>query len=229
NGEPYRSSGGKMVDSELGEIPEGWEIKELSNVIEFSNGCAFKSNELLDIKPEDGYSIFKMGNIKKGGGICKEKTKSFVSKEVASKYKKFFAKDGDLLMCMTDMKANVSLLGHTALMDIDNEFLINQRVGILKIKDETSIDYPFLYFLTNSNNFINNIRSKANSGVQVNLSTAVIKEMKFVAPSIKIHQEINVNLKVILKKISILSFENKILTEIRDTLLPKLMSGEIEV
>lgn len=34
NGNPYKSSGGKMVDSELGEIPEGWEITELKSIVD---------------------------------------------------------------------------------------------------------------------------------------------------------------------------------------------------
>ncbi len=38
NGKPYKSSGGKMVDSELGEIPEGWEVKQLGKVSDISIG-----------------------------------------------------------------------------------------------------------------------------------------------------------------------------------------------
>lgn len=40
NGEPYRSSGGKMVDSELGEIPEGWEVTKIENVVNIKRGAS---------------------------------------------------------------------------------------------------------------------------------------------------------------------------------------------
>ena len=46
-GQPYRSSGGEMVESELGMIPEGWEVRSLDSSIIFQNGYAFKSKDLL--------------------------------------------------------------------------------------------------------------------------------------------------------------------------------------
>ena len=44
-GKPYKSSGGEMIESELGEIPEGWEIKELSEISEFKNGINYGRDE----------------------------------------------------------------------------------------------------------------------------------------------------------------------------------------
>src|SRR5699024_2652256 len=41
-GKPYKSSGGKMVESELGMIPEGWKVKSLSEVANFQNGLAMQ-------------------------------------------------------------------------------------------------------------------------------------------------------------------------------------------
>ncbi len=48
NGKSYKSSGGKMVDSELGEIPEGWHINELGDFTEILNGFAFKSEDFVN-------------------------------------------------------------------------------------------------------------------------------------------------------------------------------------
>jgi type I restriction enzyme S subunit len=120
NGEPYKSSGGEMVESELGEIPKGWVVGTLNDLIDFSNGNAFKSNELLNENTGDCYHVFKMGHIKKGGGLNADGTKSYYEKSKAKKLDKYVLRVGDLLMCMTDMKGNVALLGHTALM-IEND------------------------------------------------------------------------------------------------------------
>ena len=80
DGEPYKSSGGEMFESELGMIPKGWEVVLLEEVAEFQNGYAFKSKELLDEDQGDCFRVFKMGHIKKGGGLNKEGTKSYVPK-----------------------------------------------------------------------------------------------------------------------------------------------------
>ena len=135
DGEPYKSSGGEMVESELGMIPKGWEVKKIDDVVEFQNGYAFKSKYLLDQEQEDCYHVFKMGHIIKGGGLNKTGTKSFVPKKDCSILSRYLLKKGDLLMCMTDMKSNVALLGHTALMDEDDKYILNQRVGLLRTID----------------------------------------------------------------------------------------------
>ena len=131
-------------------IPEGWRVGKLGDVIEFINGYAFKSEDLMDQGAENCYKVFKMGNIKKGGGFDFTKTRSFVKKDNFKNLKKFILKNGDILMSMTDMKDAVSLLGHTALMIYDGEYVVNQRVGLIRPVNDIGIDYPFLYLLTNN-------------------------------------------------------------------------------
>jgi type I restriction enzyme S subunit len=229
NGEPYKSSGGEMVDSELGEIPKGWEVGVLEDLIDFYNGNAFKSKELLKDDIGDCYHVFKMGHIKKGGGLNADGTKSYYEKSKAKKLAKYVLKVGDLLMCMTDMKGNVALLGHTALMNENDKYIVNQRVGLLRPNNDLGIDFPYLYILTNSNDFIEDLRSRANSGVQVNLSTSEIKVSKVLLPPKEINIEFDNCVKAFFESIFNNTKENQELTHLRDTLLPKLISGELAV
>ncbi|MBN8695181.1 MAG: restriction endonuclease subunit S [Bacteroidetes bacterium] len=220
---------GKFVESELGMIPEGWEVKKLEEVVEFINGYAFKSSELLDFPEGDCYSVFKMGNIKKGGGLKPDGTKSYFKKESAVVLEKYILKKGDLLMSMTDMKDKVTILGHTALMNEDNKFIVNQRVGLLRVKNVRGISYPFLFILTNSYEFLYDLRSKANSGVQVNLSTEAIKNAKFILGTSDYNNAFNDLISPLFEKIFSITKENEYLAQTRDYLLPKLISGEIRV
>jgi type I restriction enzyme S subunit len=229
NGDPYKSSGGEMMDSELGEIPKGWEVGILEDLIDFSNGNAFKSKELLKEDIGDCYHVFKMGHIKKGGGLNADGTKSYYEKSKTSKLERFVLQVGDLLMCMTDMKGNVALLGHTALMNENDKYIVNQRVGLLRPNNDLGIDFPYLYILTNSNDFIEDLRSRANSGVQVNLSTSEIKVSKVLLPPKEINVEFDNCVKDFFESIFNNTKENQELTYLRDTLLPKLISGELEV
>ena len=230
DGNPYKSSGGEMVESELGDIPEGWEIQKINQIVNFINGHAFKSKELYKYnKNKKMYHVFKMGHIKQGGGLKRNATKSFYDKKKKKKLEKFVLKKGDILMSMTDMKNKVAILGNTALMNRDDKYIVNQRVGLLRLKEDTYIDYPFLYILTNSNEFLTTLRKKANSGVQVNLTSKAIKEQLVIVPSKNYHNKFNTITKPIYLKIFDLEIENEYLTILRDTLLPKLMSGELEI
>ena len=230
DGNPYKSSGEKLIESELGDIPEGWEIQKINQIVNFINGHAFKSKELYKYnKNKKMYHVFKMGHIKQGGGLKSDATKSFYPKGIEKKLEKFVLKKGDILMSMTDMKNKVAILGNTALMNRDDKYIVNQRVGLLRLKEDTYIDYPFLYILTNSNEFLTTLRKKANSGVQVNLTSKAIKEQLVIVPSKNYHNKFNMITKPIYLKIFDLEIENEYLTILRDTLLPKLMSGELEI
>ena len=220
---------GKFVESELGMIPDGWEVKRLDSLIEFSNGYAFKSSQLLKEEEDECLHVFKMGHIQKGGGLKADGTKSWVKKIDCTNLERYILKVGDILMSMTDMKDNMTILGHTAFMNENSKYIVNQRVGLLRMHNKLNIGYPFIYLLTNSNEYIEKLRSQANSGVQVNLSTDAIKSSLLVVASRDINKEFTDTVLPWFDQINQNSIENQTLTTLRDTLLPKLISGEIRV
>lgn len=227
--EPFQD--GNFVESELGMIPEGWEVKELGEVADFSNGYSFKSKDLLEKKKsKNDYKVFKQADIKVGGGINPNNTKSWIDSEFIRKNKliRFIIQSGDLMMCMTDMKNNVRLLGNTALVYQPDEYILNQRVGRLRSKQK-DIKPSFLYYLTNNSVFLNDLRGRANTGVQVNLSTSEIKRSKVILPTCDIIKRFCDYSESITKSINSLNNQNTKLAELRDALLPKLMAGEIDV
>ena len=210
-------------------IPEGWEDTTFGNEYDFLNGNAFKSRELLKDNDGDNYHVFKMGNIKRGGGFNFQGTKSFYPKYDLGKLEKYLLKKGDVLMAMTDMKSNMALLAHTALMPLDDVFLLNQRVGCLRAKPESHLDYSYLYLFSNHIETIDDLRSRSNSGVQVNLSTSEIKDTGLLLPPRSIHTVFNNQVKSYYEKMFKLDDEIKNLTKLRDTLLPQLISGKVRV
>nr|WP_321227737.1 restriction endonuclease subunit S [uncultured Psychroserpens sp.] len=211
------------------ELPDGWRVGTLGEVIEFINGYAFKSKDLSKEPIENAYKVFKMGDIKKGGGFNPSKTKGYFPRASCGKLEKYILKNGDLLMSMTDMKDAISLLGHTALMIYDDEYIVNQRVGLIRADNDVNIDYPYLYLLTNNEDFIANLRAGANSGVQVNLSTQGIKDTAFIIADEKINKSFDDLVKPLFNKRKANSLMIKELTKTRDSLLPRLMRGEIRV
>lgn len=219
---------GEYKTTEIGDIPINWRIDNFGSVISFSNGYGWDSKDMLENSKPDTYKVFKMGNIKIGGGINKEKTKSWILKEKCSGLEQFLSKKGDVLMCMTDMKSSENpLLGHTALIDRDDEFVINQRVGLIRCDKE--IKWPYIYTMTNLPFFISDIRSKAHSGVQVNLTTSGICDTKVLIPDEETLNEFYKKVTPMYEKMFVLNNEIEYLEQLRDTLLPRLMNGEIDL
>ena len=212
-----------------GKMPEEWKVGKLEDIADYYNGYAFSSKELLNEPGENCLNVFKQGHIKKGGGFIPDGTKSWYPLSKCQKLKKYILKKGDILMAMTDMKGNVAILGNTAIMPVNDKYIVNQRVGLLRAKKELNIDYPYLYLLTNDHDFLMVLRSRANSGVQVNLSSTAIKGSEVnIAPK-EVYKQFNNIVLPLFENILANQQENQKLVNIRDTLLPKLMNGEIEV
>ena len=212
-----------------GTMPSNWEYGTLGDIVDFINGYAFKSKELLDAPEGNCYQVFKQGHINRGGGFNADGTKSWYPISKCNGLQKYILRKGDVLMAMTDMKDNVAILGNTALMPVDNQYIVNQRVGLLRSNGYMNTSYAYIYLLTNSSTFLKDLRNRANSGVQVNLSSAEIKNSSVLIASKDVNAEFNNLTKPLLDMIMVNELKNKQLAQLRNALLPKLMSGEISV
>ncbi|MDM8304297.1 hypothetical protein [Limosilactobacillus vaginalis] len=202
-------------------IPPEWEKTILSKVTDFINGYNFKSKDMLKSPQSNTYKVFKQGNIKVGGGLNENGTKSWILKNKVQDENKFILKKWDLLMAMTDMKNKVAILGNTALMNIDDEYVLNQRVGLLRANHYKSISPAYLYLLTNSSPVLDEIRKHAHSGVQVNLSSKEIKNTDVVIAPEKINRNFNSKIKPLFYKLMQVEQENDKLYHLKKLLLDK--------
>lgn len=210
-------------------IPVGWERTTFEKIASFQNGYAFKSEELLGSSEDDTYEVFKQGHIMRGGGFKAEGTKSWYPKSKCADLNKFVLHKNDILMAMTDMKDNVAILGNTALLPHDNRYILNQRVGLLRPTNYRKVGFAYIYLLTNSYDFVNDLRSRANRGVQVNLSAAQIRSSATVVPSEEINEKFEQIINPIFEEVFNILNQNENLIKQRDLLLPRLMSGKLEV
>ncbi|MCZ8017165.1 MULTISPECIES: restriction endonuclease subunit S [Pseudomonadota] len=161
----------------------------LGSLVDFQNGFAFKSKEYAD-SPVDGCEVLRMGYIARGGGFKEDDKPVYAPNSSKGNQERYRVSANDLVMAMTDMKDNVAILGCVAFINQDKRFLLNQRVGRLRVKDESQINPRFLYYLLNSQDVLRDIRSRANSGVQVNLTTAGILELQLDVPEPQIQVSI---------------------------------------
>ena len=158
-----------------------WKSYRLEELCEFINGFAFKSTDY--VPPfSDTIEVFRMGYIQRGGGFKEDDSPVFVPRKYGRNLEKYFLKPGDVTIAMTDMKDRVAILGNTAWIRDAGRFVVNQRVGCMRVSRPDLLDPRFLYFYSNWSPHVDYLRSRANSGVQVNLSTSAIKDSELTIP-----------------------------------------------
>jgi type I restriction enzyme S subunit len=220
-GEPYLSSGGKMVESELGEIPEGWRLGHLGELSSLKSGYAFKSNEFVENNTVKAIKIKDL----KGKGIVDISDSSSVDSQVTTieRVKYFKLEEGDIVLAMSGN--TTGKIG--VIPPHENELYLNQRVGKFFLKNATC--RSFLYNFLMSGNYEERILSMGYGSAQPNINPSQIEGVEMLVPKKDVLTKYIKISDPIYTKVLVNSEEIQTLTQLRDTLLPKLMSGELRV
>lgn len=223
NGNPYKSSGGEMIDSELGNIPRDWEVNELGNYVDIIKGLSYKG-AFLDKQHErsDSFPLLSISNFNFISGFKSNKTKYYFGD-----YKeRHLVNPGDILIAATDLTQDRKILGAPAIVPNLNKTMIFS-LDVFKIT-ETTIPKYVLYFLLQSAKYREFVEGSATGTTVIRIAKNVILKVPIVIDK-DISLKFDNLIKPYMEKIEHLSHENQKLTQLRDTLLPKLMSGEIEI
>ena len=208
------------------EVQEDWEVASIDMVANIQNGYSFSSKDYIDYT-NNTLEVFKMGHISPDGGLRAQPKTDFVLK--TEKLSRWVLKKEDIVMAMTDMKDNVVILAVPALIDISDKYVLNQRVARITLKNDLLIDVLLLYYQMKSKDFITELQSKANSGVQVNLTTESIKNSSIYIPHKNTQKYMVDIIRPIYDKVHANASQIKTINKLRDTLLPKLINGDVKV
>lgn len=220
NGEPYKSSGGEMVESELGMIPKGWRVDSLGNLLDVQKGLSYKGKHLV----EEGVPMINLGTINPGGGYRQEKIK-FYNGDFKDRH---MVKPGDLVIANTDMTQDRVILGSPCLVpDFECEKIIFTH-HIFAIRN-LKIPRNFLYYYFKSKDFRERADGYATGTTVLALPQKGVVGIDLYLPNVDILERFNELIQSFIDKMNNLDKENELLKRIRDVLLPKLMSGEIRV
>lgn len=214
----YKTSGGKFKEEDGKLIPEEFTICNLDEICDCQNGHAFYKDGYDD----SGLMVIDLGNVSLQGNFIYTNTDKFISRERIPN-EKFVVKQNDLVMIMTDRKATMDLLGKTAKIYENKEYALNQR--IYRIRPRINVNY--VYSFLNSASTLDRLKGVALGSVQKYVNTNHINELKLLIPSDKIMSEYSRIVNPIFKRMEENILENKSLEKLRDTLLPKLMNGEV--
>ena len=138
----------------------------LGDLVEFSNGYAFKSSDYVD---ESNTLNCRMSNIRPDGSFDIKYSAKYLPDAFIEKYSDYVLKDGDLIIAMTDMAGDPKILGIPTVVKTEGyNVLMNQRVGKLKLKTN-DINPQFLKYSLSSYGTREYFKSFAGGGVQLNI------------------------------------------------------------
>lgn len=206
--EPFKD--GKFVDSELGMIPKGWKVGTLTEIASYMNGLAMQ--KFPPENNEDSLPVLKIKEL--GQGFC--------------------GTDSD--RCSCNIKDECKIHNGDVIFSWSGTLLVDVWCGgdcglnqhLFKV---TSKDYPkwFYYYWTKHHlqEFIHIAKDKAVT--MGHIKRGHLEEAMVAIPDNDSMEKAHELFEPILSKMISLRLENSRLSLLRDTLLPRLMSGEIEV
>ena len=195
----------KLVESEEGLIPEGWSVEPLKNVSRVINGRAYKNTEFKD----EGTPIIRIQNLTGKG-------KTVYSDMELPKDK--LAEHGDLIFAWSATFGPHLWRGPKS--------IYHYHIWKMDV-DETKFGKYLLYLhLARLTDYLKN---QGTGSIFTHLTKAIMESQKLVVPSESIVEAFSKVVTPLFAQIDSLHKENKVLEQLRDTLLPKLLSGEIEL
>jgi type I restriction enzyme S subunit len=214
--EPFKKQ--SFVESELGMIPKDWKVGKIGDYCKVRSGFAFKSSWWTD----KGKKVIKIKNITDGGKLNMAEC-SYVSDINARKAHTFKTRKGDLLIAMTG-----ATIGKFCIVDTDENYYVNQRVGKFILGDEPLMKLPFIYCILQKTEVIKEIIGRGQGSAQPNISGNDIESIIIAYPPDEIISHFNKKTFSIFEMIIKNELESRSLAKLRDTLLPSLMSGELK-
>lgn len=222
NGEPYKSSGGEMVESELGMIPKGWEVSDIETLTELIIDYRGKTPKKLgkDWSPM-GIIALSAKSVKNGKLVNLDQAKR-VDKELYSLWMKDELEYGDILL------TSEAPLGELYFIASDEKYCLSQRLFAIRA-NKNYISSEILYMYLRTPDVMKDIENRATGTTVTGIRQSELRKVRVLKPTKAIQDQFQKFITTVLNKISLNEKENFRLINVRDALLPKLMSGEIRV
>ena len=208
-----------------GKMPDDWKVINLSDIATFVGGYSYKGSELqtsstvmATIKNFDRQGGFKLDGFK-------EILPSLKLKET-QKVDLF-----DILVAHTDLTQNADVIGNAEMLLSKAGYLdVIISMDVVKVLPQTGVSKFLLAALLKDNRFKQHSLGYINGTTVLHLSKKALPEYTFAFPNnVDTVDELTQTLEYLYKKLALNIEENTRLAQLRDTLLPKLMSGEIDV
>lgn len=216
----FRFPGHETAKFENG-IPKGWEYVKLGEKLRFERGVGYSSADLMD----SHNVLLSMNNIRPWGGFIRD-----YSRKYSGKFKEFqVVKSNDLVMSITDMTQDRRIIGYVGLVPSSNQtrIICTHLMKVVSLKNE--YQNTFLYGLFNFSGLSRCISERATGANVLGLTANILNNVKWYLPNVDLISEYCSIVNPLYEAIEQYENQNENLIKQRDLLLPRLMSGKLEV
>ena len=209
--------------TDLGEIPSDWEIKKVSEISTLSKGKSYKSSELVE--GNEGLPFLNLKCVERDGGFRRDGLKWFDGKYNDT----HVVMPEDIIMAVTDMTQERRLVARPARIPHNwyKEYVMS--MDLVKLIANNNIDKSYFYSLLKYSNFSDEVKNHANGANVLHLNPQNIEQFELIVADEGTRNLFGEIVKRIYDEIDVLYLKNETLKQTRDLLLPRLISGEIDV
>ena len=206
-----------LISSDFGLIPKNWHYKSLDEISEVAIGKTPPRKETWWFSEKEGVKWVSIKDLGNSGTYIFE-TSEYLTKEAIDKFNvKLIPKDTVIL----SFKLTVGRLGITT-----EEMTTNEAIAHFKLNQKSPISKEYLYLYLKNFNYE---ELGSTSSIAKAINSKIVKKIPILVPEFNKLNEFNKIFENIFNEIKNNQLEINNLTKLRDTLLPKLMSGEIDV
>jgi type I restriction enzyme S subunit len=210
--------------TEIGPVPESWEVVEIGEVINLFAGYAFKSKEGVVVS---NTQLLRMGNLYQNSLDLSRKP-IFYPDLFADEHQRFVLKEGDLVMSLTGTSGKEDYGFTVRIPATEKALLLNQRVTRIDITDDR-LKKDFAHHFLLSRKFLDFLYPTAKGMKQANLSTNAMKKLKVVLPDDQEQSEIATCFKSLDRKVVVAGQKRDQLQDLFRTFLYELMTAKTRV
>ena len=223
NGKPYKSSGGKMVYNEKlkREIPEGWEVKCLNQLVDSYRGVTYNKDDLV-AKSKDSVLVLRGNNIPTSGQFAYDSNVAYIPKKMVSYEQKI--RKGDIIITMSS--GSKDHIGKCYMFQSSSNHTFGAFLS--KCAPHDGLNY-FVYCSMLSDLFKAFVKTTCNGTGINNLTTETLNNVHFPIPNEKTLSIFESSVGKLYSLVGKEQNEIYFLTHLRDYLLPMLMNGQVTV
>lgn len=201
-------------------VPEGWKWTPFSEAFDYIRGRSYTSKQLVE---QGGIMMANLKNIDSFGGYKRRAEKRYIGNYKDDQ----ILHPGDIVMGVTDMTKERRLVGHVAFIpDLGEEMTFS--MDLIKLIPKL-VTHSYLYSAMRFGYYSRNISQLANGVNVLHLKPDSMMNMEMLIPSTNVMNKYELIFDAYNNRIDLLEKQIEFAKEARDRLLPKLMSGEIEV
>lgn len=203
------------------ELPDGWRVEKLDKLLELIIDYRGKTPKKLGMNwSENGIPALSAKTIK-NGKIVRRDAMNFGSPELYKLWMKDELKKGDILL------TSEAPLGEMYYINDDSKFILSQRLFALRVNEKITSEYLYDYLFSKYGQ--HQLNARASGSTVEGIRQSELRRIKIIVPEKKLMNKASLLFRSIIEKKAINSKQIQSLSQTRDILLPKLMSGELRV